>query len=261
MKKVLALAALMGVLLASLIWAADSLTGFTITAPTTTTLYCAWTNGLVITDYDSLTIIQSDSTCLAVLSLASVISSHTLTGLNPHTSYKLLVKAVKTAGGIVVSSKDTLATAIPNVETALERNREFLQMKGARSWNPSGIRYDSLYCTRSTGLDSTAIYFPWKYTSMQIKAIGSADSCKVLFRVFAGYAEDSNVTREAPNVNTGFFDFKNVAIDSVNVTQAGWTLPKLLAIPPSQAFYVQADGQTDNGNTTKFILRLYRNKD
>ncbi len=236
---------------------------FTMSRPTSTTIYCTWTAGTIATSSDSLTIVSSDSTCVKVLSLTSAVSG-TVIKLTPHKQYVFYVRYyVDAESGYYVSNLDTLYTAWPEIESAESQKMMNIPMRGARSWSPSNIKYDSLYCGLSTGLDSTIVYIPWKYTAIQAKGmvLNDADSCKVLLRIFAGYAEATNPLRETTSVNTGTWAFKSVAVDSINITQLGWTLPKLLSIPLCGAFYVQADGQTLNGKDTKIILRLYRNKD
>jgi hypothetical protein len=139
----------------------------------------------------------------------------------------------------------------------------FVEVLGARSWSSSSITYDSLYVFDATGLDSTMYYWCSDYMGIQAKAIGDNDSCKVNLLVFDGHMRPSIVdmyktSSGLPYDTNSFLGFENVAKDSLVITKSGWTNPKQLAIPPSKHFYIRADGQTDNGHTTKIIVRMYR---
>ncbi len=264
MRKILSIVAFVGLFLGCGVVYAQQPLYFTMSKPTTTTMYCTWTAGSITSTADSLTIQCSDSTCVKVLSAVTATSA-TLTGLTPGTRYVFRARYFeRTDSSYYPSNLDTLYTANPETEGSGLQGNLNTPMRGARSWSPSSIRWDTLYVA-NTGLDSTAVYTPYKYTSVQAKVVSDSvsyvDSCKVLFRVFAGHVVPTNPLRETSAIQTGVWGFKNVAIDSINVTQNGWTLPKLLNLPPCDAFYIRATGQTGNSNSTKVILRLYRNKD
>lgn len=239
-------------------WSADSITNFTLSSPTTTTLAFRLTNGLTAADYDSLTIVRSDSTCIKVVGTTAgtiAATSGIITGLQPHNQYICYIRGKLKTGGYTASNLDTMYTAWPNVEKfANMTSSEW--MYGARSWLPSNITYDSLYISKSTGLDSTMVYWVSPYTSIQAKGIG--DSSKVKLLIFNGRGEETNVVRETSSVNTGMWAFNYLPVDSLSITSSGWTQPRLMNIAPSDHFYIRAIGQTNNGNATKVIIRLYR---
>ena len=219
---------------------------------------------------DSISVVDgSDSTMYEYETPPTTQTSDTLTGLNPHTQHDLMLRTVR-GDSIHVSNLDTLYTAWPQIESARPYEQKAnLQLQGARAWRRADrsldIRYDTLYISESTGFDSTMVYNVWKYTSAQIKMVGDVDSCKTLFMLYSGDAEETNILRQVStyntDLNTGSRDFHIAASDSLNVTKLGWTEPWQLLTGISRYFYIRADGQTDNGQATKAIIRLTRRKD
>ncbi len=262
MKKIFLTLTLLLVIVA-IVWGATipAPTVFTVTAkaPQNTSLYCTWTlpAHYTLSPPDSSNVIWysgSDSLFNLNANLTVTATSVTLTGLRPATKYVLSLR-LRRGDSTVVSNKDSLFTARANVEeNAKINNSEY--MIGARSWLTSTIHYDSLYVPDAAGFDSTKFYWTAPYTSIQVKAIG--DSCKVLLYVFKGHAEESNILRDTETNQTGKFEFYNTYCDTLNITRAGWTDPKLLNITGGDHFYIRADGQTGNGHTTALITRLYR---
>lgn len=262
MKKLL-LAVWLAVTLAVPAFGADSITGFTLSAPTSTTLYARWTNALTAADYDSLTIVRSDSTCIKVVGTSATTIDDTyttITGLAPHTQYICYIRGALTAGGYRVSNLDTLYTAWPNVEM-FNNILSSTTMSGARSWRASNIFYDSLYVGTDAGLDSTYAYWGKAYTAIQAYVDGHADSCKVKLLIFNGHSEETNPLRETTATNTGQWNYYLAASDSLDITLKGWTQPHLLNMDLSDHFYIRADGQANNGAATKVFIRLYRRDD
>lgn len=240
------------------VWAYTDITvapsAFTISSPTNTTLACSWTIGA--TGCDSVNIIRlsgSDSLFLGG-NLTNTATSKTLTGLTPNTQYILALR-VRRGDSTAVSNKDTVYTSKPNLERWGERGASML-LKGARAWRASSIDFDSLYISTDAGLDSTMSYWASAYTSIQAKGIG--DSSKVKLLVFSGHAEENTPFTATSDNNTGAWNYNRLQVDSLSITDATWTKPRLLNIEGGDHFYIRADGQTDNGNATKVLIRLFR---
>lgn len=238
--------------------------GFTISSPTTTTLTLAWSDSNDVAP-DSVAIIHlsgSDSLHIAYMSTSN--TDTTLTALAPHTQYILLIKELRN-DSLVCSSKDTLYTAWPNLETFDMARNNFVPMFGARSWLTAGITYDSLYVYDDDGLDSTMVYRCAEKMAIQVKAVAPhADSAKCDFYIFYGNMNPTNVsnyTRE-DDANS-FWGFNVTASDTLAITANGWS-QTLDLIPsdnykvPVSHFYIRADGAADNGYKSKYIIRLYR---
>lgn len=249
------------------VFADNSLTAgysFVISAPTTTTLTLAWSDSNDVAA-DSLAIMHlSGADSLHISYVGEASDDTTLITRAPGTQYILYIKRLR-GDSCVISNKDTMTTAWPELENRRTAG-SFQEMWGAKSWSPSDISYDSLYVSTATGLDSTMAYWAAEYTGIQAKAIdgvGGVDSCKVNLLVFYGHMRESNIANY--KLSTGgfsdldsYWNFKNAAKDSIVITEAGWTIPKQLVTPPSQHFYIRADGQTDNAFATKILLRLFR---
>lgn len=228
--------------------------GFSISTPTTTSLIIAYSDSNDITADSTSIIDASDSTFYAYLTA----SPTTITGLKPHTSYDWFIKTER-GDTTHVSNKDTMFTLYPELENRRTVSA-FREMWGARSYEDSSVTFDSLYVSTSTGLDSTMAYWSSSYTSIQAKGIGVADSTLVNLLVFYGNtrpsrAVDYDVTNDDPDALWAFDDTHS---ETISITTPGWTAPTQLVIPPSRHFYIRADGQTDNGFTTKLLLRVYR---
>lgn len=241
---------------AGVAWAVDSITNFDISRPTTTTLYLSWTNGLTAAAYDSLTVVQSDSTCDKVLA-ALTATSTTLTSLTPHTRYIYYVRGHLQAGGYTVSNLDTLFTNYPELESSVAKS-VMTPMQGARRSETNSARWDTLYVANTTS-DSTMVYWAAPYTALQYELIGHADSCKVKFTVYNGQVVPSQPKRETGStVLTGKWRFAFNASDSTTTALSGYTIPDNQNIDASEHFYIRAVGQTGNGNATKARVYVYR---
>lgn len=186
----------------------------------------------------------SDTTLKEYLTVGT--QSALIRNLSPRTQYIMLLTNVR-GDSSASSNKDTLTTLTPQIESATLAKRNTVALQGARyDTRYKTALWDTLYVSTSAGLDSTQVYLSAEYLGLQAKAVGSADSCIFNLLVFCGDA--------TPDI----WGFENVAKDSLVVTKAGWTTPKELSIPPCRYIYIRADGQTDNGNATKAILKLFR---
>lgn len=238
--------------------------GFTISDPTVTSLTLAWSDSNDIAP-DSVSVIDaSDSTFYAYFGPATASQETTFLGLDPSKAYDLFVKTER-GDTTHVSNKDTLTTNRPQIEprraiTGLVRN-----MFGARSDRNdattivAATTYDSLYVPDATGLDSTMVYHTAPFMSIEAYVAGPhADSSLVNLMIYPGEAEETNLNQETSILQTGTWDFPISCPDSLVCTRLGWNPIWQPIIPPAEHFYIRADGQTDNGHTTKVILKLTR---
>lgn len=234
---------------------------FEISTPTTTTLIISFSdsNDVVM---DSLSIRDaSDSTWYAYVTPVSGGTSYTgtITGLTPSKAYDWFLVSERN-DTTHVSNKDTLYTAYPEIENyALQDN--FIEMYGARTWGTA--HYESLYVSTSTGRDSTRVYWAKDNIGLQVYADGDADSCLARVLIKAGHAEPTNVLRETSILHTGLWAFspENTAVDSFDISVAGWQKPQTIDMPVFKHWYVVIKGLTNNGNATKFLLRAFTDED
>jgi|GEM_PF-3638885 len=230
---------------------------FLMQDPTSTTIHLTFEDAGASSDTTTIRAAGADSTIIATIS--NTVTDTTITGLTPHTQYIWYIKTTSTLGVTYYGNLDTLYTAYPNIESS-KQVAPSKWMWGARSWVPDDISYDSLYCGTATGLDSTMVYWAKEYTGFQAKMIAPhADSSKVMLYVFNGRAEETNPKNETSNNVTGTWDFGIAAMDSLNITTNGWQVPKLINfLSPTDHFYIRADGQANNGKSTKLLIRLFR---
>ncbi len=236
---------------------------FVISSPTTTTLSLAWSDSNDLA-YDSVAVIHlsgSDSLFVAYMGEQSTATTETTLTRSPGLQYILYIKRLR-GDSCAISNKDTMNTAWPELENRRTAS-SFREMWGARSWSPSDITYDSLYVSGSTGLDSTKVYWVAENMGIQAKAIGNTASCKVKLKFFFGHMRPSNMSNY--KLSTGgysdtnsFWGFKNEEQKYIEIDESGWSIPYNIDVPPSQHFYVRAEGKSGNGSATKLLLRLFR---
>ena len=272
------------VILAILVYAA----GETIEAPTDFTMVYG-TNphtDIRITfshnfDADTLTIVNADADSTIEVTLSDDYaygSSYdtTISGLQPGRLYSWAVRADSGDGIKCASNGDTLT--LPRVEiwsdsdlgilgrTLFDPAREMKLATSFRSIRDSTAtaRIDtSLFIvTGATAAESTIVYEPWAYNSIDGVAIGHDDSTKLGIHIYAGYfGQDFDKYDGAQNTLV-LLPFWTL-VDSIIITDPGSFSSGLLNIPPSAHMMVIIHGYTDNVGTpssdsTGVYLRLNR---
>jgi hypothetical protein len=229
--------------------------GFSISSPTISTLTITASDSNDIAP-DSLSVIAyDDSVWYGYIEYAASVDT-TLINLTPATRYILGLRQVR-GDSVTLSNKDTLYTNRVQIEDVRSVGA-MTNMRGARTDRNTPVYWDTLYVSTSSGYDSTMVYRRAPYMGISAYVNGNADSSKVKLFIMPGYGEETNTVRETTDTRTGTWDFSYAATDSINITRAGWSPIYQPMLPPTEHFYIRADGQTGNGNATQVIIRLYR---
>ena len=214
-----------------------------------------------VTAADSL-----DGTGLSEVRTANADTSGTivLSGL-PERTWGFIIVRVDSVGVKAYSQRDTVRTLTPQIIDA--RRPDFtvpvgMNLTDASSF-PGASSTATTWTIKTTGVDSTGMYYSAPYSSLLLSVVGQTDSTNVKIVQMSGYTDEANLSGATTTANWYAINtFMFAPADTINVTTAGtyYLLEKLDGVSPGNAInemhYFRLLGQATNDKSTGTVLNI-----
>ncbi len=199
---------------------------------------------------------------------ADTLGPITISGLPERTWGTIIVRSDSTGGVKAYSARDTVRTLAPQIIDA--RRPDFIAPVGmnltdASSFPPAAA---TTWTIKTTGIDSTGVYYSAPYMSLLLSVVGQTDSTNVKIVQMSGYTDEANLvgaitTSDSTKANwyaTNTFMF--APADTIDVTTAGtyYLLEPLDGLSPgntiNEMHYFRLLGQATNDKSTGTVLNI-----
>lgn len=248
----------------------------TITARTTTSVTVSIddTTGMAVQDsvifIFSITAADSlDGTGYEVATAnADTLGPITISGLPERTWGTVIVRSDSSGGVKAYSARDSVRTLAPQIIDA--RRPDFTAPVGTNLADASSFASiaATTWTIKTTGVDSTGVYYSAPYMALLLSVVGATDSTNVKVVQMSGYTDEANkvgtVTTSDSTKANWYADntFMFAPVDTINVTTAGtyYLLEPLDGTSPGNAMnemhYFRLLGQATNDKSTGTVLNI-----
>ncbi len=202
-----------------------------------------------------------DGTGLAEVRTANADTSGTivLSGL-PERTFGWIIARVDSQTVKAYSARDSVRTLAPQIVDPVRPN--FSAPVGTNLTDASSFPGSSATATtwtiKTTGTDSTGVYYSAPYISLMVSVVGQTDSTNVKIVEMIGYTDEENSSTDWDLDNT----FQFAAGDTINVVTAGtYNLPApFRGLNPGNAMnemhYLRFVGQASNDKSAGTVISI-----